>query len=150
MNHVSSQSREAVYSENESLVKGVQYVATLDTRTTDICADLDGQIFKVDEGPRPPQHINCRSTTVPVLRSWKELGIDLKEAPPGTRASMNGQVAEGTTYGQWLKSQSTSTQNEALGPGRAKLFRSGAVSIHQFVDSTGRTLTLDELSRLEK
>ena len=28
---------------------------------------LDGQIFDYNKGPTPPQHFNCRSTTVPVV-----------------------------------------------------------------------------------
>lgn len=41
------------------------YVATLDARTTPICRALDGKVFKVNEGSRPPLHFNCRSVRVP-------------------------------------------------------------------------------------
>ena len=48
--------------------------------------------------------------------------------------------------GSWLKGQSTAVQDDALGPGRAALFRDG-MSIDRFVKD-GRTLTLDELQAL--
>lgn len=93
---------------------------------------------------------NCRSTTVPVLKSWKQLGINLKEAPAGTRASMNGQVPAKLNYLQWLKSQSVSTQNEALGVGRAKMFRSGKLTIDKFRARSGKgLLTLAQLRAKE-
>lgn len=147
--HTVSTAREYTYKDNADLIKGWQYVATLDSRTSLICASLDGQKFPIGEGPQPPQHINCRSSTVPVMKSWKELGLNLNEAPAGTRASMNGQVPEKTTYGEWLRSQPTSVQDEALGTTRAQLFRKGGLKIDQFTNSRGDIYTLDELKQRE-
>ena len=93
---------------------------------------------------------NCRSTTVPVLKSWKELGISLKEAPKGTRASMDGQVAEDLTYNDWLKKQSAHVQDDVLGKTKADLYRKGGLTMDRFVDETGHEYTLDELRRREK
>ncbi len=42
------------------------YSAILDGRTTPICGQLDGNVYKFDEGPRPPQHFGgCRSIRLP-------------------------------------------------------------------------------------
>lgn len=147
--HTTTHARETTYRENEDVISGVQWVSTLDTRTTDICISYDGKVFNIGEGIRPPAHMNCRSTTIPVLKSWKELGIDLKEAPEGTRASMNGQVPARMTYGEWLRQQPREIQDQVLGRGRAELFRRGKVPIDRFVDRKGRSLTLDELRKLE-
>jgi SPP1 gp7 family putative phage head morphogenesis protein len=152
-NHVSAYAREETYKANGDVIKGIQWVSTLDTRTTPICQSLDGTIFPVGEGRRPPAHWGCRSTTVPVLKSWKELGINLKEAPEGTRASMNGQVPKSMNYEGWLKKMDANPAtrhlvDEALGPGRAKLFRGGA-SVKSFVDRFHQPLTLDEISKKE-
>jgi SPP1 gp7 family putative phage head morphogenesis protein len=147
--NVSNKARQSVYENNEDVVKGVEIVATLDSRTSAICRSEDGNVYPVDSGPRPPFHPNCRTTTIPVLKSWKELGIDLKEAPPGTRASMDGQVSSKQSYGQWLKKQSKSVQEEVLGKRRAALFRSGKVKIDKFVDPRGRSLTLAELDQVQ-
>jgi hypothetical protein len=106
-------------------------------------------VFPVDSGPRPPAHPNCRSTTTPVIKSWKELGINLTEAPPGTRASMDGQVPATLTYNDWLKKQPQAFQDEVLGPTKAKLYRKGDLSLDRFIDKSGNEYTLDELRRRE-
>lgn len=149
INHVSAQAREESFAANQNVIRGVQWVSTLDGRTSRVCQARDGNVYQVEQGPRPPAHHNCRSSVIPILRSWKELGIDLDEAPEGTRASMNGQVPEKTTYGEWLAKQSREVQNEALGKRRADLFREGRFTVKQFVNREGRTRTLAELSRLE-
>jgi SPP1 gp7 family putative phage head morphogenesis protein len=142
--HTANEARQTFYGANDDLVKGVQWVSTLDARTTPICQSRDGTIYPVDSGPRPPAHFRCRSTTAPVLKSWKELGIDLQEAPSGTRASMDGQALEAETYQTWLKKKSASFQDEVLGPSRGKLFREG-MPLDRFVDQSGKEYTLKQL-----
>jgi len=149
VNHINTHARELTYEANSDLMKGVQFVATLDARTTEICMSLDGQVFAVGEGPRPPLHWGCRSGTVPVLKSWKALGIPLAEAPAGTRASMDGQVPATMTYPEWLRKQPREVQDDALGPTRAAMFRSGKVSIDRFVDARNRPLSLEDIRRRE-
>lgn len=50
-------------------VEEYEIVATLDSRTSDICRNLDGQHFPMKDYEAgvtaPPFHVNCRSTTVP-------------------------------------------------------------------------------------
>lgn len=145
INHTANFARERTFEDNERIVGKVQYVATLDSRTTMICASLDGNVYNLGEGPRPPQHMNCRSTTIPITKSWRELGIDRDELDEGTRASMNGQVPAKTTYGDWLRRQPVSVQDEVLGPTRAKLFRSGGLDVSKFTNRRGKTLTIEEL-----
>lgn len=58
VNHVSTQTREAVYKANSDVIKKVQWVSTLDTRTSYICISLDGSTYEVGKGPRPPAHPN--------------------------------------------------------------------------------------------
>ena len=45
-----------------------RYVAIIDEATTDICTQLDGEVFDADDldNVRPPQHFNCRSEIQPV------------------------------------------------------------------------------------
>lgn len=143
INHTHSIARSELAKENSDLIKGEQFVATLDSRTTLICASHDGEIYPVGEGPTPPLHFNCRSTRAPVLRSWRELGIDINEAPPGTRASMNGQVPSKQTYSEWLSKQDKSTQIEVLGRARYEKWQEGE-SLDRFVVDD-RVMTLDEL-----
>lgn len=147
--HVAAEARETLYGENADVIKGVQWVSTLDSRTTLVCASRDGQVYPVNEGPRPPAHVGCRSSSIPITKSWRELGLDLDDAPPGTRASMDGQVPASTTYEEWLRRQPSAVQDEVLGANRARLFREGELSIDSMVRDDGRTWTLDELRRRE-
>lgn len=39
----------------------VKWISVLDSRTSPICQSRDGNIYPIDEGPRPPAHIRCRS-----------------------------------------------------------------------------------------
>lgn len=149
---VSAQTREEAFKKSR-VVKKIRYVATLDSKTTDICAGLDNKVFNFDEGPRPPMHMNCRSTVVPVTLSFRELGIDLNEAPPGTRAQMpgsRGTATVNTSYGDWLRRQPVAVQEDVLGVERARMFRGGKVKIDKFVDynrSPPHRFTIPELRR---
>lgn len=145
VNHTSNQAAQMTYSANTDLIKGLRYVATLDTRTSPQCRALDGKVFPVDSGPRPPRHVNCRSFMVPVLKSWRELGIDADEIPEGTRASMDGQVPAEMTYSKWLKGIPDAEQSEILGATRAMLFRSGKLTLDDFISNTGSILTLQQI-----
>ena len=147
LNHTANAARNELYKRNKSLIKGVQWLSTLDGRTSAICRARDGMVYDVDKGPRPPAHPNCRSSTVPVIKSWREIG--LKGLPASTRASMNGQVAADMNYGDWLRKQPVSFQNDVLGERKATLFRKGKLPIDRFVNRVGDELTLDELRRQE-
>lgn len=70
----------------------------MDAKTTTICGSLDGQRFNYNEGPLPPQHFNCRSTTVPIIDDE-----DLRRRFPNTRPSATGRVSQDINYATWLK-----------------------------------------------
>lgn len=141
---VSAQASRAVGDANRDVLAGEKWVATLDSRTTLVCAGRDGQIYDIGAGPYPPAHYNCRSRRVWVVKP--EFAVPGFE---GKRASYEGPVDAKTTFGSWLKKQSKEFQDDVLGPERAALFRSGEVSIDRFTDDAGRTLTLDELRSRE-
>lgn len=143
-----TEARAQTYEENSDLMKGIIYIATLDLRTTVQCASLDGKVFPIDSGPRPPLHFNCRSTTAPVLKSWKSLGLPFKESA-SQRATMDGTVPSTTTYEQWLKRQTPQARINVLGEERARMFNSGKFTLSDFVNSDYQPLTLKELQRLE-
>lgn len=147
VNHVSTQAREETYSANSDLISGVQWVSTLDGRTSPVCRARDGKIFEPDKGPRPPAHHGCRSTTIPILKSWQELGIDANEATPGIRASMDGAVPADTTYGDFLKRKGAAFQDDVMGKAKAEAFRKG-LPLDGFVDASGKEYNLDQLRRL--
>jgi len=141
--------RGEVYAANADIVKGYTWVATLDLRVCVVCSALDGKTFPLDGTRKPPEHRGCRCTTVPVTKSWRELGIDLDELPEGTRASMNGQVPAKIKFDDWLRKQSVEHQEEILGVTKAKLFRDGGLTIEDFSTGLGKELTLAQLREAE-
>ena len=155
INQVANTASQQVYEANQDITKKYRYVATLDTRTSAICRALDGKVFEYGKGPTPPQHFNCRSTTVPVI-DYKELGFD--PPPPGRRAAQGGQVPANTSYGKWLydkmpgesKADVLARQQQALGS-KAPYFRKLAdkygadAAIAKLVSKDGTELTLDQL-----
>jgi SPP1 gp7 family putative phage head morphogenesis protein len=153
INQVANTASQQVYEANQDITKKYRYIATLDTRTSAICRALDGKEFEYGKGPTPPQHFNCRSTTVPI--------IDPDILPPSTtatRASKDGQVPINTTYGKWLKDKMPgesqadvlARQKEALGS-KAPYFRRLAdkygpdAAIAKLVREDGSEVTLEQL-----
>lgn len=152
-NFIATQAREAVYRENQDIFEGYEWVATLDSRTSLICASRDGQIYPFGndpiKSPKPPAHFSCRSTIVPVVKSQ----FSLFRRGEGTRPSRGSrgtrQVPAETNYEQWLRQQSEPFQQEVLGSTKARLFREGNLNLSRFVDQAGRNYTIDELRNLE-
>lgn len=144
------QASQAFYRANDDLFKGEKWILTLDSRTCPTCMAAEaGSPYKLGEGPRAPVHPNCRCLRVPIVKSWRELGINLDEAPAGTRASMNGQVPDSMTYNEWLRKQPREVVEDALGKTKAKLFIDGDLSVTAFTNRRGNILSLEELRRKE-
>lgn len=148
VSHISNATAQETWKANEHVIKGWQFVATLDSRTTIGCSALSGQVFPIGEGPIPPRHIRCRSITVAVTKSFRELGIEADELPKGKQASMDGQIAGDMQFSDWLRSKGEATQVEILGTKRAELFNSGKLDLQDFIKKDGTVLTLAELKTL--
>jgi hypothetical protein len=153
---VSQASRQAIYNANDDIISAEQWVSTIDLRTTILCSSRDGLTYTVGShepighslpwGGGPGNlHFGCRSTSTPVLKSFRELGLDIDEVPPSTRASLDGQIPQDTTFEGWLSRRTVAQQNENLGVGRAKLWRDGDISFRDLMDANGRELTLEQL-----
>ena len=157
INQVANAASQQVYEANQDITKKYRYIATLDTRTSARCRALDGREFEYGKGPTPPQHFNCRSTTVPVLdydQLGKDLGIkDLEPPPSGKRAASGGMVPSDTTYGEWLKKQPRSVQNDAIGADKVPYFNKLADkygardAMAKLVRDDGSELSLDDLRK---
>lgn len=161
VSHMAATTRESFYSENSDLVKAVQWHSTLDSRTSPECRVRDGLRYTLGEKPKPIGHMvpwcgkagcgpgkihwGCRSTSTPVLKSWRELGLNVDEMSASTRSSMDGQVAADTTYAQWLSKQSATRQDDILGPTRGALLRKGGLTVDRFSNDKGAWLSLDQL-----
>ena len=179
----------ATFESNQDVIKGLQWSSTLDGRTTKICMALHGLVWHyAPDGslkpvghdksfPGPTAHWNCRSTQVPVLKSFDELAgkkvvktggrptdIDtafetelarmgmapekIALAKQGARASMDGYAARDLSFDAWLGKKGTAMQNRMLGKKRADLWRKKKISTRDLIDQTGRPLKVAELSNV--
>ena len=161
VNQVQNQASQVVYAANSKVAPKYEYVATLDSKTTPICQRLDGQQFEYNKGPTPPQHFNCRSTTVPIVDfdglQEKYPGL---EKPPATaldtRPSITGRVPQGQAYGDWLLNQKKDLQIKTLGSEqKVKFFKtlankkgsSGQKALRQIIRTDGTEKTIDQIKK---
>ena len=157
---VASNVRDKTYLANLDVIDQIQSVATLDGRTTPICASYDGLRWYAD-GHKPvgghgkaylptPRHWNCRSTHVPVLGELDKLDAIAKtkgiKIPPASRASVSGPVQGMKSLDEWLKTQDIRTQNALVG-GAAKgaLYRTGKIQLKDFTGRRGDPISVEDL-----
>ena len=161
--------QEAVFAANADIVQGVEWCAVLEQghhetgRGTCLrCSGLDGNEYRGEE-PRPPMplHPNCRCVWVPLLASFRELGLDIDELDEAARpytirenrnidAGNNRTILEhgleGGSYTSWFESRGKDFQLNVVGPGRMELLESGKARFRDFVDSTtGRQIPIHEV-----
>jgi hypothetical protein len=104
---------------------------------------------------------NCRCVLLPLMRTWRELGLDVDEmadryrpwtrrtdVPIGTgrrgRTILESGFHQGS-FATWFDTLSSADQISIVGPGRFGLLNSGAISFQDLVDSsTGRLRLLDK------
>jgi len=160
---VMSDARMEVYKQNDDVIRGVQYVAVLDSRTTVLCRAYDGSTWDNNQKPigntklpfkQPPQgtHWGCRSVLVPIMRSLEEiLGIPgAEDIPEGTRSAfsqtgMRGQIAGSTNFDGFMKSLSREEGSKVIGKKRYDLWASGKLSLQDMLNAEGNVMTLAQL-----
>jgi hypothetical protein len=153
---VASASRRDTYRSNSDVVKGIVQISTLDNRTTLTCISYDREAWlfpdmqpigtkRLPYNSGTPRHWRCRSTESGLLKSWRELGIDMNDLPVGERISSDGKVPADITFDEWLARRTPAQQDAQLGPGRAALWRNGKINLKQLLDGRGNPLTLEQL-----
>ncbi len=169
---VANQVRLETYRANKDVIKTLQAQVTLDSATSSICQshgsipdEWDIETLEPIGGSNtwtgpPPWHFNCRSSLLPITKSWEELQQQGRtgtrkqrriartldnNAPKRLRASMDGQVPRGISFDKWLKRQPKSIQLDLLGPTKRRLWLKGKLSLSQMLDQTGRPLSLAQI-----
>lgn len=70
LNYALNEATKIAYEDDE--IEEYEFLAEIDNRTSAICKELNGQIFKVKDAVvginYPSMHPNCRSTTMPVIK----------------------------------------------------------------------------------
>ena len=99
---------------NDLGVEKYVIVATLDNRTSEICQEMDGKVFKTSDyqpgTTAPPFHVNCRSTTAPYFEDMQ--GIVERAA-----RDENGKVYDvpgSMKYKEWKERFVDSSKDEIL------------------------------------
>lgn len=155
VNHLAATARNSFTSANSDIVKGKQWLSTLDNKTSHDCIIRDRLRYTLENKPighKVPYlqgpgkiHFCCRSTESLILKSWRELGIDVDDMDEGTRASMDGQVPAKTTYLEWLRKQSPQRQDDVLGAERGRMFRAGEIELGEMFTDKGEWISLEQL-----
>lgn len=157
---VSTQADHAVYKANKNALSGWQYVAVLDARTTPLCAHRDGKVYPMgDTKNLPPAHFHCRSTTVPVFKSWSDIANlegaaeirkrNLEKLSPKEIAYYDGLTPSRESYSMWLRRQSPDVQLRHLGDyQKVEMFRNGELELSKFTNAEGRSIGIRELRQM--
>jgi SPP1 gp7 family putative phage head morphogenesis protein len=157
---VYAQADHSIYEANEKALLGWQYVAVLDSRTTPLCAHRDGSIYEIsDKSKLPPAHYRCRSTTVPVFRSWSDMATlegaanvrrrNLSNLSDEQKKFYDGQTPLRESYNDWLKRQSQAVQLRHLGDyQKVDMLNSGRLTVDRFSNPEGNNIGIRELRKL--
>lgn len=101
---IHSRARKAMY--ERMGVEKYKIVATLDLRTSDICREMDGKIFKTKDYEErvtaPHFHVNCRTTTIPYFDDDIQDEIVERRAARDMRTGKSTTVPD-MTYKTWFK-----------------------------------------------
>lgn len=156
VSHTAATARQEFSKANADILKAERWISTLDDDTSARCRIRDQLQYEVLthkpikhhipwlQGPGR-LHFNCRSTSSPVTRSWRELGIPIDEMTPGQRASMDGTVSAELNYSAWLDNQPDERKAHVLGRERYKLYKAGKLALEDFYSPSGEWLTLDQI-----
>lgn len=158
--HLAATARKSFADANGDILKGKQWLSTLDNRTSKDCRIRDRLKYTLDDKPighkvpylQGPGKIHwcCRSVETYILKSSEELGIKVGEVKDSSRASMDGQVPSETTYQEWFSRQSFTRQSRVVGVTRARLIRDGGMSPDQFYNDKGEWLTIEQLREYDE
>lgn len=70
------------YETNKEIIRGFRFVCVLDNFVCPECWPLDGMKFcgeAMDKRPKAKRHDGCRCIYLPVLPTFKEMGLDIPE-----------------------------------------------------------------------
>jgi len=155
---VANSARDLLYEENADILRGVRWDVTFDSRQCEVCAGHGSFIYSIpDHKPLnggPPwgagpgrMHPNDRCTGTPETKSFRELGIELSEAPEGMRASEFGEVRGNQTPTEFFRAH-PSVPRAIYGRSKAELLLRGGLSADDLISRDNVAYTLEQLRSL--
>lgn len=92
----------------EISVEKYEYMATLDSRTSDICQKLDGKTFPIEDAVAglnyPPMHARCRSTTIPDFEDEESGGTRMARDAAGKSITVTADMKYKEWYNKYVES----------------------------------------------
>ena len=109
-------------------IDSYEFVAALDSRTSEICRPMDGNIYPIKDAQPgvnfPPMHPNCRSTTVPDVDTSDLENLDLPKPETESYPTSLGRDEDDFRQEEAILgvgNSSTSTESIAIGRGKEYL-----------------------------
>lgn len=110
VNGVTNSARLAYYEQNSDIASSVEYLATLDSQTSEICASRGGKVYKLGTEPALPAHLYCRSTYVSVID-----GLDVTASRPAIKKNLNKEAQKAWTEKKVAKGMSRTKARKQWG-----------------------------------
>lgn len=132
-NYVSNQAELESY--RSAGVKEYTFVAVLDSRTSEICAELDGKKFPVDRAKvgvnLPPMHPYCRSTTIAVIEDdiWEMSDEEIRKILDETDEELG--LNEDIPFDDWLAGLKEIEDGKVKYVGVDKSAESGIIDLYK-------------------
>lgn len=138
----------------EAGIERYRFVATLDSRTCECCAALDGKVFELAKKKPgtnyPPMHPFCRSTTIADFGDEELAGLERRAKD---KDGNTVRVPAGMTYEEWRRefvdNKSTSENMKGPAPEIGKR-KDPCANGHYFIDKSETPPTCTEDGKREK
>lgn len=124
INYISNKGSIQAYKDT-GILDRYRYLATLDSRTSDICREMDGKVFELKEAKvgvnLPPLHPYCRSTTIPHFDD-DEIGdlIDDRIARDEDGDGKSIRLGENLNFFDWVDKYGSERFKQRVSTQRAK------------------------------
>lgn len=131
-----------------------RFVATLDLRTSQICREKDGSVYRVDDKKTgvnaPPMHPWCRSTTITNLDDETMHNLERFARDPVTGEKIK--VPADETYKEWYQRMVEKHGAEAINTAEksTKNYSSDEIQYQNYCNVLGNKLVPDSLEKFQK
>lgn len=135
-------------------IEEYRFVATLDLRTSQICRERDGSIYRVNDKKigvnAPPMHPWCRSTTIMNLDDETMHNLERFARDPVTGERMK--VPADETYKEWYQRMVEKHGAEAINTAgkSTKNYSSDKVQYQNYINVLGNKFVPDTLEEFQK
>lgn len=130
---------------NDLEVEKLQIIATLDTRTSEICQEMDGKIVELKDAipgvTTPPFHCYCRTTTIPYIEGITNADGTTRVARDkntGKSVTVKGDLTYEKWYDKYIKNSDILSDEkdkiDVTSPNKDKLDNTNPITYKHFAD----------------